>query len=120
VTNYGLSVIYKRGCFVNNGHYYYATIYVLEDGMINCWGMMDKAEFIRKANSGFFTVDVPDGAALRICDQDLIVNLQKSEDNGSSFYHKWVTQDGFIGEIVGVVDSVYRDNFFKCLSKLLR
>lgn len=49
---------------VNNFNYWLTPLVVFADGMIDCWGLMDRAEFIEKLNSGWIRVSVPDNSVL--------------------------------------------------------
>ena len=115
--DYGLKVIQERDCFVKNGSYFAARIKVFEDGTVDCWGRMDKSEFIEKAKSGWITVDIPDGESLRICNQDLVVKQEETlnPDGTLMFKHKWITQEEFIKDIL---DSIYVAQGNKTASEL--
>lgn len=97
--------IFERDCFVHNGSYFAARISVYDNGSIECWGLMDKQEFLAKAKSGWITVDLPEVTVIRLCDQDLIVTTAKTlnKDGSLVFNHKWITQESFIQEVLDVV-----------------
>jgi hypothetical protein len=97
--------IFERDCFVHNGNYYATKISVYDNGNIECWGLMDKQEFLAKTKSGWITVDIPDGTGLRICDQDFVVNQEKTlnPDGSLMFIHKWITQESFIQDVLDAV-----------------
>jgi hypothetical protein len=104
-------------CFVHNGNYYLTTLKVFSDGMVDCWGRMDKQEFLAKIKSGWITIDVPDGTEVRIDDQGFIFNQAKTlrKDGSLMFAHKWITNDEFVKE---VLDAIHRANGNKGASEL--
>lgn len=59
---------------VHNYYYFLTQLVIYEDGMIDCWGLMDKTEFLQKLNSGWIRIDLPDNV-------DLYMGLSKIEVN---------------------------------------
>ena len=109
-------VIKSRDCFIHNGGYFAATIKVLEGGFVDYWGVKTREEFIKDVESGWVTVDIPDGETLRICNQDLVVRVEETrwqydrpDDNikigDLMFRHKWVTKESFKMEILDAIDT---------------
>jgi len=54
--------------FVHNGDYYYSSLSVYEDGLVDCWGSVDLAIFRRKLNQRWVVTAVPAGARLSFHD----------------------------------------------------
>jgi hypothetical protein len=50
--------------FIHNNNYYQTIIGVFEDGTIDCWGLVDFAEFINKVTQGWVVTQVPKGARI--------------------------------------------------------
>lgn len=46
--------------FIHNGSYFQVTIGVYEDGMIDCWELVDLDEFKNKVLEGWVVTEVPD------------------------------------------------------------
>ncbi len=51
---------------IHNDHHFYVSIEVYEDGMVNCWELVDLAGLKEKLNRGRVTPQVPEGEALSI------------------------------------------------------
>jgi hypothetical protein len=98
----GKRKVFEKFCFVRNGNCYLAKISVYEGGRIECWGTMNREQFLEKANSGWITVDLPDGAELRIGDQEFVVKQAETlnQDGSLMFKHKWITQADFIKDVL--------------------
>lgn len=54
--------------FIHNGDYYYSSLSVYADGLVDCWGSVDLAIFRRKLNQGWVVTVVPAGARLNFHD----------------------------------------------------
>ena len=52
--------------FIHNGAYHLTKIAVYADGMIDCWGLVDFNEFVRKVNSGWVVTTLPEGADVSV------------------------------------------------------
>jgi hypothetical protein len=50
--------------FIHNGDYYAETIGVFEDGMIDCWELVNFEEFKTKVAEGWVVTEVPKGARI--------------------------------------------------------
>jgi len=102
----GKRCIFETYCFIHNGNYYLTTLKVFEGGGIECWGSMDKAQFLEKTSSGWITIDVPDSTEVRIGDQGFVFTQAKTlrPDGSLIFAHKWITQEDFVKD---VLDAVY-------------
>ncbi len=55
---------------VNNFNYWLAQLVVYGDGMVDCWGLMNKKELLEKLHSGWIRIDLPD-------DCDLFIGLSR-------------------------------------------
>jgi len=101
----GKDCIFETYCFIHNTNYYLTTLKVFEGGGIECWGPMDKAEFLAKTSSGWITIDVPDGTEVRIGDQGFVFTQAKTlrKDGGLMFAHKWITQADFVKAVLDAV-----------------
>ncbi|MGW9530398.1 DUF7638 domain-containing protein [Paenibacillus terrae] len=51
---------------IHNGSYFLTPIDVYEDGMVNCWDLVDLAGLIGKLESGWIVTDIPEGEHLSI------------------------------------------------------
>jgi hypothetical protein len=51
---------------IHNGHYFYVNIEIYEDGMINCWELVDLNGLREKIRQGWLVTDLPKGADLSI------------------------------------------------------
>jgi hypothetical protein len=45
--------------FIHNGDYHLTHISIYEDGMIDCWGLVDFAKFKKKVRSGWVVTQPP-------------------------------------------------------------
>ncbi|MFM9268028.1 hypothetical protein [Tychonema sp. BBK16] len=50
--------------FIHNNNYYETIIGVFEDGMIDCWGLVNFEEFKTKVAQGWVVTEVPKGAMI--------------------------------------------------------
>lgn len=98
-------VISQHYCFVHNGSYFLTTLSVLASGKIECWGSMTETEFLEKVQSGWITIDVPDGTEVRIGDQGFVFKQANTlnPDGSTMFMHKWISKESFVAD---VLDSV--------------
>lgn len=97
--------IFETHCFVNNGNYFLTTLKVFKGGGIECWGCMDKTEFLEKVSSGWITVDVPDGTEVRVGDQGFVFTQAKTlrQDGSLMFDHKWISQESLVKDVLDAV-----------------
>ncbi|GIG21377.1 hypothetical protein Cch01nite_21010 [Cellulomonas chitinilytica] len=52
-----------RTVFIHNGDTFYLTeLKIYEDGLVDCWGLVDLAEFRQKVASGWVATELPAGA----------------------------------------------------------
>ncbi|SMF78872.1 hypothetical protein SAMN05661091_1624 [Paenibacillus uliginis N3/975] len=54
------------GIINNGGHYFYINVDIYEDGMSNCWELVDLKGLKVKINSGWLTPTVPTGETLSV------------------------------------------------------
>lgn len=69
LTNVTTSRSYKGFSFpgiIHNGNYFLTEISVYEDGLVDCWGMVDLKLFKKHVKSGWVKPAIPDGAELNI------------------------------------------------------
>jgi len=52
--------------FIHNGDYHLTHISIYQDGMIDCWGLMDFAKFKRKVRSGWVATKPPKKARISV------------------------------------------------------
>jgi hypothetical protein len=52
--------------FIHNGDYHLTKIAVYADGMIDCWGLVDFNEFVRKVRSGWIVTTLPEEAKVSV------------------------------------------------------
>lgn len=52
--------------FIRNGQYFYINVDVYEDGMINCWELVDIAGLEEKLDTNWLNAQVPDGEHISI------------------------------------------------------
>ncbi|MCM2418952.1 NADAR family protein [Streptomyces sp. RKAG293] len=51
-----------RPAFIRNGSYYLTDLIIYADGLIDCWGLVDLAEFEEKLRSGWVATTLEEGA----------------------------------------------------------
>ena len=90
---------YKKGkkikgigfpAIVANLNFYFTTIVVYADGLIDCWGLMDFDEFKRKLKSGWIRINLPPKSILHIYNLGIVSTTE---------FHPQKTNDDFIKEI---------------------
>jgi hypothetical protein len=52
--------------FIHNWNYHLTHINVHEDGMIDCWGLVDFEEFKEKVRSGWVVTQPPEAAEISV------------------------------------------------------
>jgi hypothetical protein len=50
--------------YIHNGSYYLTEIIVYEDGVIDCWGLVDLEGFEKKVRQGWVVTNLPAGTAI--------------------------------------------------------
>jgi predicted NAD-dependent protein-ADP-ribosyltransferase YbiA (DUF1768 family) len=55
-----------RKAFIRNGRYYLADLVIYADGLIDCWGLVDLAEFEEKLRSGWIATTLEEGAVASV------------------------------------------------------
>lgn len=102
----GKQCIFEIPCFIHNGGYNLITLKVYEGGGLEYWGSKTKTDFLKDMESGWLTVDVPDGVEVRVGNQGFVFSQAKTlnSDGSTSFVHKWITKESFIQD---VLDSVH-------------
>lgn len=53
---------------IHNGGYYFVNLQIYEDGLVNCWGMLDLPLFREKLGTGWVVCGVPDGDNISVHD----------------------------------------------------
>lgn len=51
---------------IHNMTYHYTEVKVYEDGMIDCWGLVDIAGFKKKIKEGWIVTEIPEGGELSL------------------------------------------------------
>jgi hypothetical protein len=101
ITYPGKKQIFETYCFVHNGDYHLTTLKVFEGGIIDCWGRMEKIEFLEKVKSGFITIDVPEGTAVRIGEQEFNFHQTTTTiTDGTTMVHKWINTEEFVKDVL--------------------
>jgi len=52
--------------FIHNGPYHLTHISIYQDGMIDCWGMVDFEKFKQKVRSGWVVTQPPEGSDIDV------------------------------------------------------
>src|SRR5579872_4240187 len=52
--------------FIHNGPYFLTHLSIYQDGMIDCWELVDFEEFKRKVRSGWVVTRPPEGAEVHV------------------------------------------------------
>jgi hypothetical protein len=77
--------------FIKNGDHYFVTeIKIYKDGNIDCWGLVDFAEFKEKIRQGWVRTKIPNGA--RISTMLSALNFTASEVRGGVEESEFVKQ----------------------------
>ena len=80
--------------FIHNGDYFQTIIQIYEDGMIDCWGLVNLEEFKKKVAQGRVVTQVPDQA--RISCHHLYYGLSNLE--------YYINIDDFIKEVEDTIN----------------
>lgn len=60
--------------FIHNGHYFYTTFTVYEDGIIDCWKNCTLEQFKEKIDEGWVCLIPPVGSTVRIDEMDITIS----------------------------------------------
>lgn len=73
--------------FINNMHYHFINVDVYEDGMVNCWELVDFNGLKEKLRSNWLVPKVPDGESISIFNLgSYTIQSAKWEFNSRSYY----------------------------------
>lgn len=81
--------------FIHNGTYFNTIIKVYEDGMIDCWELVDFEEFTKKVQDGWIVTEVPEGER---------ISRHHSFDGIATGFEFFVTKEDFILEVKGTIN----------------
>ncbi|WP_052714294.1 DUF7638 domain-containing protein [Paenibacillus dauci] len=80
--------------FISNGEYMYINVHIFEDGMVNCWELVDMQGLSQKIELGWLTASVPERESIMVFDLGSFRVLQG----------KWnYDQEGYYERIVNVL-----------------
>lgn len=81
--------------FIYNLNFHLTDIHIYEDGMIDCWELVDYEGFLQKVKSGWITTSIPDGA--------MIYAFPLGNIETDKFYPNR-TEEDLIKEVRGILD----------------
>ena len=97
--------------FINNGgNYFFVNLQVFEDGLVDCWELLDLELFKKKINSGWVSQAIPNGKAFSI---HHLGSWEVKDGN-------WLfNQDSFYEHVVSVIKSLnpQMQNLHNCHGK---
>ena len=83
--------------FIHNGEYFLTHISIYQDGMIDCWGLVDFEEFKRKVRSGWVVTQPPKDARVS-------VSFLASFTAADASY--WIEPEEFIKEVADEIEGL--------------
>lgn len=87
----------SRTAFIHNWDYHLIEIRIYADGMIDCWGLVDLAEFRRKVRDRWVVTQIPEGAMVRVASLGYFRAVDVWND---------VREEDFIQEVVDLIDGL--------------
>jgi hypothetical protein len=82
--------------FIHNGGTYFLTeIKIYQDGMIDCWGLVNFEEFRQKVAKGWVVTSLPNNAQVSV---SLMTNFKATD------VQAWVKEDEFIKEVADEIE----------------
>lgn len=66
---------YLQAFIKNGGHYFVTEIKIYQDGVIDCWGLVDLEGFKAKVRSGWVRTSLPQGARVSMMVSDVHFNV---------------------------------------------
>jgi ribA/ribD-fused uncharacterized protein len=87
-----------RHAFIRNGGNYFLTdLIIYADGLVNCWGLVDLAEFEQKLRSGWVATTLEEGASASV---HHVASWKFAEPQS------WVTPEMLLGEVRDEIDKL--------------
>jgi hypothetical protein len=83
--------------FIHNGGYHLSPISVYQDGMIDCWGLVDYEGFKEKVRSGWVVTQPPEGA-------DITVTFLAAFKGVNASY--WINPEELIKEVADEIEEL--------------
>jgi hypothetical protein len=83
--------------FIHNGDYYLTDIGIYQDGMIDCWGLVDFEEFKQKVRSGWVVTQPPKKARISVSFLASFTAIHASY---------WIKPEEFIKEVADAIEEL--------------
>jgi hypothetical protein len=81
--------------FIHNGPYFLTEIKVYQDGMVDCWGLVDIEEFKQKVRQGWVVTSLPEGAE---------VSISFLADFKATNVETWIEEEEFVKEVLDDIE----------------
>ena len=76
--------------FIHNGDYFLTEIKIYADGKIDCWGLVDFAEFKEKVRTGWVVTQIPEGSKIKVSNLAILT---------ATGVNAFVDEDEFVKEV---------------------
>jgi hypothetical protein len=83
--------------FIHNGSYYLSPISIYQDGLIDCWGLVDFEGFKQKVRSGWVVTQPPEGARVSV---PFLADFRAAD----AYY--WVQAEELIKEVADEIEEL--------------
>ncbi len=83
--------------FIHNGDYHLTEIMVYQDGMIDCWGLVNFEEFKQKIANGWVVTSLPNNAQVSV---SLLAHFTATN------VQAWVKEEEFVKEVADEIEKL--------------